>query len=149
MSVRQRVLHSAPLIAFALAIVFLGLSLGGYDPADPAGPWRRAGQSAADESLRPGRGRVRARLVQHAGLVVVAASPGPRRRQSPFDDPAPGPRQARAGPRLWAGPGRRVRFHSQDRANAHAQPGCRQRRVSWVPWWRFSSKSISVLSACG
>jgi DNA segregation ATPase FtsK/SpoIIIE, S-DNA-T family len=37
MSVRQRVLHSAPLIAFALAIVFLALSLGGYDPADPPG----------------------------------------------------------------------------------------------------------------
>jgi S-DNA-T family DNA segregation ATPase FtsK/SpoIIIE len=37
MSVRQRVLHAAPLIAFALAIVFLGLSLGGYDPADPPG----------------------------------------------------------------------------------------------------------------
>ena len=37
MSVRQRVLHSAPLIAFALAIVYLGLSLGGYDPADPPG----------------------------------------------------------------------------------------------------------------
>ena len=37
MSVRQRVLHSAPLIGFALAIVFLGLSLGGYDPADPPG----------------------------------------------------------------------------------------------------------------
>ena len=37
MSVRQRVLRSAPLIAFALAIVFLGLSLGGYDPADPPG----------------------------------------------------------------------------------------------------------------
>jgi DNA segregation ATPase FtsK/SpoIIIE, S-DNA-T family len=37
MSLRQRVLHSAPLIAFALAIVFLGLSLGGYDPADPPG----------------------------------------------------------------------------------------------------------------
>jgi S-DNA-T family DNA segregation ATPase FtsK/SpoIIIE len=37
MSVRQRVLHSAPLIAFALVIVFLGLSLGGYDPADPPG----------------------------------------------------------------------------------------------------------------
>ena len=30
-------LRSAPLIAFALAIVFLGLSLGGYDPADPPG----------------------------------------------------------------------------------------------------------------
>jgi DNA segregation ATPase FtsK/SpoIIIE, S-DNA-T family len=37
MSVRQRVLHSAPLIGFALAIVFLGLSMGGYDPADPPG----------------------------------------------------------------------------------------------------------------
>ena len=37
MSVRQRVLHSAPLIAFALVIVFLGLSLAGYDPADPPG----------------------------------------------------------------------------------------------------------------
>src|SRR4029077_18551657 len=37
MSVRQRVLHAAPLIAFALVIVFLGLSLGGYDPADPPG----------------------------------------------------------------------------------------------------------------
>jgi len=37
MSVRQRVLRSAPLIAFALAIVFLGLSLAGYDPGDPPG----------------------------------------------------------------------------------------------------------------
>jgi S-DNA-T family DNA segregation ATPase FtsK/SpoIIIE len=37
MSLRQRVLHAAPLIAFALAIVFVGLSLGGYDPADPPG----------------------------------------------------------------------------------------------------------------
>jgi DNA segregation ATPase FtsK/SpoIIIE, S-DNA-T family len=37
MSVRQRVLHAAPLIAFALTIVFLGLSLAGYDPADPPG----------------------------------------------------------------------------------------------------------------
>ncbi len=37
MSVRQRVLQSAPLVAFALAIVFLGLSLGGYSPADPPG----------------------------------------------------------------------------------------------------------------
>jgi DNA segregation ATPase FtsK/SpoIIIE, S-DNA-T family len=37
MSVRQRVLRSAPIIAFALAIVFLALSLAGYDPADPPG----------------------------------------------------------------------------------------------------------------
>ncbi len=37
MSVRQRVLHAAPKIAFALTIVFLGLSLAGYDPADPPG----------------------------------------------------------------------------------------------------------------
>ncbi len=37
MSVRQRVLQSAPLVAFSLAIVFLGLSLGGYNPADPPG----------------------------------------------------------------------------------------------------------------
>ena len=37
MSVRQRVLRSAPILAFALAIVFLGLSLAGYDPADPPG----------------------------------------------------------------------------------------------------------------
>ncbi|HEX3449412.1 MAG TPA: DNA translocase FtsK 4TM domain-containing protein, partial [Isosphaeraceae bacterium] len=37
MSVRQRVLHAAPLIVFALTIVFLGLSLAGYDPADPPG----------------------------------------------------------------------------------------------------------------
>jgi DNA segregation ATPase FtsK/SpoIIIE, S-DNA-T family len=37
MSVRQRVLRSAPLIAFALGVVFLGLSLGGYNPADPPG----------------------------------------------------------------------------------------------------------------
>ncbi len=37
MSVRQRALRSAPLIAFGLAIVFLGLSLFGYDPADPPG----------------------------------------------------------------------------------------------------------------
>ena len=55
MSVRQRVLHSAPLIAFALAIVFLGLSLGGLRPGRSAGPGRRAGQSAADQSVRPGR----------------------------------------------------------------------------------------------
>jgi S-DNA-T family DNA segregation ATPase FtsK/SpoIIIE len=37
MSVRQRALRSAPLVAFGLAIVFLGLSLLGYDPADPPG----------------------------------------------------------------------------------------------------------------
>ena len=37
MAVRQRVLQSAPLVAFALVIVFLGLSLGGYNPADPPG----------------------------------------------------------------------------------------------------------------
>jgi S-DNA-T family DNA segregation ATPase FtsK/SpoIIIE len=37
MSVRQRVLRSAPILAFALANVFLGLSLAGYDPADPPG----------------------------------------------------------------------------------------------------------------
>ncbi len=37
MSVRQRVLRSAPLVAFALAVVFLGLSLGGYNAADPPG----------------------------------------------------------------------------------------------------------------
>jgi S-DNA-T family DNA segregation ATPase FtsK/SpoIIIE len=37
MSVRQRVLRSAPILAFALAIVFLGLSLAGYHPADPPG----------------------------------------------------------------------------------------------------------------
>ena len=37
MSVRQRALRSTPLIAFGLAIVFLGLSLLGYDPADPPG----------------------------------------------------------------------------------------------------------------
>jgi S-DNA-T family DNA segregation ATPase FtsK/SpoIIIE len=37
MSLRQRVLRSAPRLAFALAIVFLSLSLAGYDPADPPG----------------------------------------------------------------------------------------------------------------
>jgi len=37
MSFRQQVLHSAPIIAFTLVIVFLGLSLGGYDSADPPG----------------------------------------------------------------------------------------------------------------
>ncbi|MGP0065806.1 MAG: DNA translocase FtsK [Isosphaeraceae bacterium] len=37
MSLRQRALRSAPLIAFGIAIVFLGLSLLGYDPADPPG----------------------------------------------------------------------------------------------------------------
>jgi S-DNA-T family DNA segregation ATPase FtsK/SpoIIIE len=37
MSVRQRVLRSAPLIASTLAIVFLALSLLCYDPADPPG----------------------------------------------------------------------------------------------------------------
>src|SRR5271168_4059818 len=37
MSFRQRVLRSAPIIAFTLVIVFLGLSLGGYDSADPPG----------------------------------------------------------------------------------------------------------------
>jgi S-DNA-T family DNA segregation ATPase FtsK/SpoIIIE len=37
MSLRQRVLRSAPLIGFGLATVFLLLSLYGYDPADPPG----------------------------------------------------------------------------------------------------------------
>jgi S-DNA-T family DNA segregation ATPase FtsK/SpoIIIE len=48
MSVRQRVLRSAPLIAFGLAIVFLSLSLGGYDPADPPG-W---GAEPANQPVR-------------------------------------------------------------------------------------------------
>src|SRR5690349_15496316 len=50
MSVRQRVLRSAPLIAFALAIVFLGLSLLGYDPADPPG---RAAEPANQPPSNP------------------------------------------------------------------------------------------------
>ncbi len=37
MSLRQRALRSAPLVGFGLAIVFLALSLLGYDPADPPG----------------------------------------------------------------------------------------------------------------
>ncbi len=37
MSLRHRVLRSAPLIGFGLATVFLVLSLYGYDPADPPG----------------------------------------------------------------------------------------------------------------
>jgi len=37
MSLRERVLRSAPRTAIALAIVFLGLSLAGYDPGDPPG----------------------------------------------------------------------------------------------------------------
>jgi DNA segregation ATPase FtsK/SpoIIIE, S-DNA-T family len=37
MTVRQRVLQSAPLTAFALALVFLAISLVGYNPADPPG----------------------------------------------------------------------------------------------------------------
>jgi DNA segregation ATPase FtsK/SpoIIIE, S-DNA-T family len=37
MSFRQQVLRSAPIIAFTLVIVFLGLSLAGYDAADPPG----------------------------------------------------------------------------------------------------------------
>jgi len=37
MTVRQRVLRSAPILAFSLAIVFLALSLAGYDSADPPG----------------------------------------------------------------------------------------------------------------
>ena len=37
MSLRHRALRSAPLIGFGLAIVFLTLSLYGYDPADPPG----------------------------------------------------------------------------------------------------------------
>jgi S-DNA-T family DNA segregation ATPase FtsK/SpoIIIE len=37
MSVRQRVLRSAPIIAYTLALVFLAISLAGYDPADPPG----------------------------------------------------------------------------------------------------------------
>ncbi len=122
MSVRQRVLHSAPLIAFALAIVFLGLSLGGLRsrPIPLAG--RRAGQSAADESLRAGRGRVRPRLVHHAGLVVVAAAPGPRRRQSPRDHSPSCPRQARPGVGFGLVVDRRRRSHSQARTDALPSP---------------------------
>ncbi len=37
MTFRQRVIRSAPIIAFTLVILFLGLSLLGYDPADPPG----------------------------------------------------------------------------------------------------------------
>ena len=76
MSVRQRVLQSAPLIAFALAIVFLGLSLGGYNPADPPGLGRRAAQSTA-RTIRAARSaRLRPHSVHHPGLVVVAAALG-------------------------------------------------------------------------
>ena len=37
MSLRHRALQSAPLVGFGLGIVFLALSLAGYDPADPPG----------------------------------------------------------------------------------------------------------------
>ena len=85
MSVRQRVLHSAPLIAFALAIVFLGLSLGGYDPADPPGQGAEPVNQPPANPCGPVGRRVRPHLVHHAGLVVLAAAAGPRRRQSARD----------------------------------------------------------------
>jgi S-DNA-T family DNA segregation ATPase FtsK/SpoIIIE len=50
MSVRQRALRSAPLLALGLAIVFLGLSLLGYDPADPPG---RAAEPANPRATNP------------------------------------------------------------------------------------------------
>src|SRR5215472_16500039 len=37
MSLRHRALQSAPLVGFGLGIVFLALSLAGYDPADSPG----------------------------------------------------------------------------------------------------------------
>ena len=37
MSMRQRALQSAPLVGFSLGVVFLAMSLAGYDPADPPG----------------------------------------------------------------------------------------------------------------
>ena len=78
MSFRQRVLHSAPLIAFTLVIVFLGLSLAGYDSADPPG-WNASPRNEpADQSLRPGRSDAGPCSVHHARLVVLALAAGTR-----------------------------------------------------------------------
>ena len=63
-------LRSAPLIAFALAIVFLGLSLGGYDPADPPGWGAEPANQPAGQSVRARRRMLRPRVVHDAGLVV-------------------------------------------------------------------------------
>ena len=149
MSVRQRVLHSAPLIAFALAIVFLGLSLGGYDPADPPG-WGAEPVNQPPTNPCGPVGAVFAHLLFITlgwsswllllGLAVVNLL---------VTTPPARPRQARAGARLWPGPGRRGRVYPQDRAGARAQPGGRQRRLCRGAWSRSSSKSISVPSACG
>ena len=85
MSVRQRVLQSAPLVAFALAIVFLGLSLGGYNPADPPG-W--AADPPNDPPANP-CGPVGAFLrpypLHQSRLVVVAAAARARGHQCPPD----------------------------------------------------------------
>ncbi len=49
MSLREKVLRSAPRTAIALAIVFLGLSLLGYDPADAPG-WAAAPPNAPPQN---------------------------------------------------------------------------------------------------
>ena len=147
MSVRQRVLHSAPLIAFALAIVFLALSLGGYDPADPPGHGAEPVNQPATNPCGPVAARIRPHLVQHAGLVVLAASSGPRRRQSASNNAPVCPRPARAGDRFWARAGRCLRFYSQNRGqrSCPAQPSAAA--DMWVPWSRSSSKFTLDLSA--
>ena len=127
MSLRQRVLRSAPLVAFALAIVFLGLSLGGYDPADPPG-W------AADPPNQPPAnpcGPVGAVLrpcpVHQSRLVVVALRAGARGRQYPLDRQTVRARPPRPGRRLRAHLDRDRRLHPQARSRPHAQPDRRQR----------------------
>ena len=104
MSVRQRVLRSAPLIAFGLAIVFLGLSLGGYDPADPPGHGAEPVNAAAGQSLRPGRRAAAPTCCSRRSAGRRGCcSPALAGRQPAPGPPPAGPRPARPGDRLRAG----------------------------------------------
>ena len=146
MSVRQRALRSAPLIAFGLAIVFLALSLVGYDPADPPGHGAEPANQPPTNPCGP-VGAVLAHVAVHdARLVVLAAAAGTAGRQ-----PAAGPQAARrrtgsarrSGSRWcsWSPPRRSTSWRRRSgpaRRSAAA--------ATWVPWSRSSWSITSATS---
>ena len=149
MSVRQRVLHSAPLIAFALAIVFLGLSLGGYDPADPPGQGADPVNQPPTNPCGP-VGAVFAHILFTTlgwsswlllvGLAVVNLLLTTRRPMPDKVGPALGFALVLVGG---------VRLDPQDRADAHARARPSAAAVMSARWSRSSSRCTSAPSACG
>ena len=149
MSVRQRALRSAPLIGFGLAIVFLGLSLVGYDPADPPGRGAEPANSRPTNPCGPVGAALAHALFTTLGWSCWLLLAGAAGRQ-----PAPGPPPAlsrtgsvrRSGSRwsslVAAG------VDPQAGADAPAQPAGRQRGLPRCPASRSSWSAISATPGC-